>query len=239
MTEHVMIVQRADFFGGRWHNGFVPLDAEAGTELLSAFEAHARFEPRDTAEQQPAWKQLIPYCVVTRGRDVFYAQRLEGQGDPRLWRRISIGFGGHVGDEDAPPQGAVQRALHRELREELSMTGASGGRPMPRLVGLLNDERDDVGRVHAGLVYRLHVAADCRVEVREVHKLRGGFAPLAALRGHASGEAPRVAPREGLWEDRASIESWSAIVLRSGLWRTPEADREGSVSEDPRREDQE
>ena len=196
--ERVLVVDRSAHFGGDWPQGFVPLNPLAALELVRAFEASARFEPRARAESQPAWKQCIPYCVLGRGAEVFCVERHPTQGEGRLHGKLSIGIGGHVGPEDSPTDGALHRALARELAEELVIpsdwvTGA-------RLVGLLNDDEDAVGSVHTGLVFVLACPPAAPAPgIREISKMAGSFRPLAA-----SAEA---------WQDAARLESWSAALL--------------------------
>ncbi len=214
---HVLVARRADFFAGRWPRGFLPLADPAGSALLASLEAKSFFAPRPQAEANPSWKQLVPYCLVCRGPEVLCVQRLRAQGESRLWGLWSIGFGGHVEPADGPPAGAVERALRRELGEELLFPPTSGR--APRLLGALNDDDTEVGRVHVGLVYRLEVKADGGpVAVRETDRMRGRFARLATLqRLHRAGR-PRLAERSTLWQDPPRFESWSAILLEAAIW---------------------
>jgi predicted NUDIX family phosphoesterase len=65
----------------------------------------------------------------------------------------------------------VEAGLLREFHEEL----VADWQPIVRPVGLLNDDRTPVGRVHLGVVYETD--ADGRaVAVRETDKLSGAFA---------------------------------------------------------------
>jgi predicted NUDIX family phosphoesterase len=195
----VLVVDRAALFGGDWPQGFVALDAAAAADFCALLERQARFEPRALAERTPAWKQPIPYCAVRRGPDqLFCVERLPTHGETRLHGRLSIGIGGHVEPVDGSPDGILARATLRELHEELVVPM----RPAPRLVGLLNDDSDEVGSVHVGLVHLVELPAttpDDAVRVREISKLRGGFRGLAGP--------------ESLWHDSARLESWSALLL--------------------------
>ncbi len=202
-VERVLVVDRAAFFGGNWPQGFTPLDPVAAQDWAAAFEDAARFEPRPIAEETPAWKQPIPYCVVCRGeREVFCVQRLSGQGEARLHGKISIGIGGHVEPIDQLAPGILGRAASRELGEELFLDLDVRNLPPPRCVGILNDDSNAVGSVHVGLVHIVQVPADTpdtAVRVRETTKMRGGF------RG--------VAGADHLWHDAPLLESWSALLL--------------------------
>ncbi len=214
----VFVVDRRAFFGGDWPQGFIPIAPADGDAFLQRAFGAGRFEPRATAEEEPAWKQWIPYCVLRatvahddpRVHGVFVVRRTKGQGESRLHGAWSIGIGGHVDAEDRTTRKIAgseffQLALGRELREELVVHAAS---PSPRLIGLLNDDQTPVGAVHAGLVYVWDLvgsleAVRSRVAVRETTKMHGGFGSLVEF--------------QKLWQDPAKFESWSQFLIRAGI----------------------
>jgi predicted NUDIX family phosphoesterase len=201
--EQVFVVRRRDFFGGDWPQGFLPLAPAAGEDLLTRFLARGHFADRDAAEVDPGHKQLIPYCIVQHAGRVLCVERKPAQGERRLHGRLSIGIGGHVnpGESSAAGPGSLfLQALARELDEELTAVRYL----VPSFLGLCNDDRDEVGRVHAGLVYRALVPAGAiPPSVREISKMAGGFRSLADL--------------EPLWQDPTRLESWSRILIEAGL----------------------
>jgi predicted NUDIX family phosphoesterase len=154
---------------------------------LAAIRERASFRPRSEAEEDPSWKQVIPYLALRDGERLFLMRRTRAGGDARLFDRYSIGVGGHVnpGDRD------VVSALRREWREEL----AADFEPAFGPVGVLNDDDNPVGVVHLGLVY-IADAAGRQVSVRETHKLSGEFTTLAEV----------AAVRE-------QLETWSALLF--------------------------
>ena len=220
MVEQVFVVQRVDYFNGSWPQGFVALSEVDGRELVAAFERSGSFVDREKAEETPALKQLIPYCMVSRPGELFRVQRLRQASEGRLHGLYSIGLGGHVNPQDAVPggPGPVEAALRRELTEELQVPDF--GRWRPRLLGLLNDDSTDVGSVHVGLVYLLEVAADTEVGIREIDKMRGRFAPLGDL-----AQPGRVVEPESLWHHSRGFESWSTIMLEARPWNVPGASK--------------
>jgi predicted NUDIX family phosphoesterase len=140
------------------------------TPLLEAISAHGTYRRRGNAEDDPSWKQVIPYLALRDGGDIFLMRRTRAGGDVRLHDRYSIGVGGHVNPQD----GGVLGGLGREWAEEM----AANFEPDFQPVGLLNDDDNAVGAVHLGLVF----SADAKgrpVEVRETEKLEGNFVPLA------------------------------------------------------------
>ena len=198
--ERVFVVRRRDFFDGSWPQGFLRLEPDAAARMLTGFVTAGFFTDRAPAERDPSLKQLIPYCVVRRGEDVFCVRRTTRQGEGRLHGRRSIGLGGHINPIDAsvPNKEFFHAALHRELGEELVLPPGSARRA--RLVGLLNDDASDVGKVHCGLVFELALKAAESARIREIRHMEGGFRRLAA--------------GEGLWQDLAEFETWSSGLLR-------------------------
>lgn len=166
-----------------------------GTALqLAALEASVVWMPRDAAELDPSYKQLIPYVVVRRGDDWFATERLRGGTESRLHGRISLGVGGHV-EVPEPGRGAIECGLLREWTEEVDCSTE----PAFAFEGFVNDDSIEVGRVHVGLVYSVTLGDAAELRVRETEKLEGAFRPMEWL--------------EPRWE---RLETWSRFVA-SGL----------------------
>ncbi len=197
--EQVLTVARADHFGGDWPQGFEPLHGSAAASLLARLEASAAFTDRESAETDPSRKQLIPYCAVVCGDRVLCVQRLTTQGERRLHGRLSIGIGGHINPVDQLGPGIIARARDRELDEELHCPPEAI--ESTAFLGILNDDGDPVGAVHAGLVFlrRIRPGREEMVQVREISKMAGSFRGLAGS--------------SGLWQDLAKFESWSRLLV--------------------------
>ena len=155
--------------------------------FVAAVERSGRYEPRSLMEQDPEFKQIIPYLVLRDGPRYFLMQRTSAGGDGRLHGRYSIGVGGHLN----PGDGGVLAGLNREWAEELVADFV----PDFQLVALLNDDTTPVGAVHLGAVY-LADAGGRSIAIRETDKLTGAFAEATAV----------AAVRDRL-------ETWSAIVF--------------------------
>jgi predicted NUDIX family phosphoesterase len=167
--EQVLVVPRQRIMGPRAWRGIL----SRGTEpYLAAIAEAGRFEPRAAMERDPGFKQVIPYLVLRdRGR-YFLMRRTRAGGDERLHERFSIGVGGHLNPGDVDLAGGLVREWSEELAADFV--------PEFRLLGLLNDDETDVGRVHLGVVY-LAEAAGRPVAVRETDKLEGRFVTPADL----------------------------------------------------------
>ena len=183
-AERVLVVPR-DLVPdrGAWYG----LRTEGLAAFLDVVREHGRYEPRDTMERDPSFKQVIPY-IVLRDRDrYFLMRRTRAGGDARLHDRWSIGVGGHLNPGDAGLYGG----LRREWREELVADFEPAFEPL----ALLNDDTTDVGAVHLGVVF-VADAAGRPVEVRETHKLTGSFAAPAEVAAGVD-----------------HLETWSRIVF--------------------------
>jgi predicted NUDIX family phosphoesterase len=182
--EHVLgIPRRRITLDGDWRGVlYGPIEP-----YLERIATEGTFRPRAAVEDDPSWKQVIPYLVLRDRGSIFLMRRTRAGGDARLHERYSVGIGGHVNPQD----GDVIGGLRREWSEEL----VADFEPEFRLVGLLNDDSDPVGAVHVGIVYSAE--ADGRsVTVRETHKLEGAFvAPLDVTRVY----------------DR--LETWSSLLF--------------------------
>jgi predicted NUDIX family phosphoesterase len=189
MVERVLVLPRDHVPGGCHFTGVRLADELTMAELQAAVQAHGRFMDRPLAEEDPAFKQLIPYVMVRDGGRIYLMERTDAGGDARLHGKASIGVGGHLNpvDEGEDP---LADGLRREWSEEL----VADWEPQFRLVGLLNDDSNPVGSVHLGVVFEVE-AAGRQVEVRERDKLTGRFASEAELRA--------------AWD---RMETWSRLV---------------------------
>jgi predicted NUDIX family phosphoesterase len=156
------------------------------------------FKPRAQAENDPNFKQIIPYVVITDGRNVLHYVRGKKAGEQRLVAKGSIGIGGHINDEDETLFNtknfgiqAFQDAVKREVCEELMVEGSFDA----RAVGLINDDSTDVGRVHFGVVHVLFRTPD-KVKKNEQVITQVEFVPIDELK-----------------EKRSQMESWSQLCL--------------------------
>lgn len=151
------------------------------------------FIPRPEAEVDPSHKQIIPYVVLCRGDEVFATRRLKKGGEARLHGLISLGVGGHINPEaDGDGSDVLFRGMNREIDEEVYIT--KKGELIPR--GMINDDGNEVGRVHLGLFFTMEVSG--QVSVRETEKLEGFWIPKKDL--------------ASLMDE---METWSQLVVKA------------------------
>ena len=151
------------------------------------------FVPRSRAESDPSFKQIIPYVIlVHEGRVLHYVRGKKG-GEQRLTAKGSIGIGGHLNDADENLFSLDQRSylagVRREVEEELILQSGYQN----HIRALLNDDSNEVGRVHLGIVHVFELDG-AQVSKRESQITQVSF----------------LTPAE-LLDRREQLETWSQI----------------------------
>lgn len=194
--EQVLVVERKVFEQAGTFNG---LAFEVDRYLGKIFAPGVpRFIPRSRAEKDPSYKQLIPYVIMAcNGRYLSYV-RGKRAGEDRLVGLRSIGIGGHINPVDwtlfsANPYKTYLTAVEREVAEEVSVETTH----TDRVVALLNDESNEVGSVHLGIVHCWFLEA-----------------PKVAKREQMITQMAFQTPDE-LHQVRDTMETWSALCLDS------------------------
>ena len=153
------------------------------------------FTARAAAESDPSLKQIIPYVLFVHKGKVLHYVRGKKAGEQRLVAKGSIGIGGHMNDHDeglfALDRDAYNTGVQREIAEELRL----GSPYTNHTVALLNDDSNEVGRVHLGIVHIFQLETD------DVQKGEAMITELALL------DRPQLAAR------RETMETWSQICF--------------------------
>lgn len=190
--EQVLVVPRAAFEAvGAFHG--VRMNPQ---DYLTAFlkPGVARYMDRDEAEENPLFKQIIAYAIFRhKGRILAYARTPKG-GEVRLHNKMSLGIGGHINPVDGLTDSidTYLVGMEREIREEIRFSGTA----TQRLYAVINDDTNDVGSVHLGIVHLFELDTE---EVTPNEKA------LAELAFHSLDELA------GTLYDR--LETWSAICV--------------------------
>jgi predicted NUDIX family phosphoesterase len=191
--EMILVVRRANLEKlGIWQG--LNFEVERYLPVLLSRENNF-FMPRSAAETNPAYKQIIPYVLLVHGGKVLHYVRGKKSGEQRLVSKGSIGIGGHMNELDeglfALDEAAYLEGVRREVCEELKI----GSSFQNRVVALLNDDSNEVGQVHMGVVHVFELDEPI------VEKNEAMITNLAFL-----------TPEE-LRERRELLESWSQICL--------------------------
>ncbi len=187
----ILVVRTASL--APWIEGRYGLITGCGDEIMAHIESSHEFLPRPDMELDPGYRQIIPYVAVTRGGEVFATRRLNKGGEARLHGRLSLGVGGHIERWDDETRGGIlMRALEREVAEEIAVERVVSLTPL----GVINEEGDEVSRVHLGFLFRMEVEGE--VSVRETEKLEGMWLPIS-----------------GLGSRMDELEGWSRIAARA------------------------
>jgi predicted NUDIX family phosphoesterase len=129
--------------------------------------AHLETKPRSVAEHDYDTKQLVVYVLINHEQTFLTYQRTPKTTETRLKALYSIGIGGHVnvddqiqptlfGAHEAAWKDFVLKAVRREISEEVQIEGANAQEPT--LVCFVNDDSNDVGKVHFGVVFVVKLA---------------------------------------------------------------------------------
>ena len=198
--ERVLVVPTSRFHELGHFQGFSADIAKYLPALLEGDDL--AYRPRGKMEQDPSFKQLIPY-VLFRFKDphgavqLFQYTRGGGQGEKRLHAKRSVGIGGHISSDDAAKKttnhDVYREGMLRELTEEVIIETQY----RETCVGLINDDETPVGQVHLGVVHICDVT-NANVRPREEDILDAGFRPVHELLAEI---------------DRC--ETWSQIVLKA------------------------
>jgi len=189
-VEHVLVVPTLLFHELGHFQGYSTQTQKYLDTLLDP--QYVSYRPRHEVEQDPSFKQLIPYCIFRHQGKVFYYSRGKEQGESRLHSKRSVGIGGHISAEDQSSGSNVYRvAMQREIQEEVLLESAF----TEECVALINDDQTEVGRVHLGIVHIFDLEAP-KVLPREKSIIQTGF------------EDPAQLARE-----RDQFETWSQICF--------------------------
>ena len=195
--EQVLVLPTSEFHALGHFQGF---SSDIDRYLPALLESTSlSYRPRGEMEQDPSFKQLIPYVLFRyTGADgtprLFQYTRGGGQGEARLHAKRSVGIGGHISTEDSSAgtnHDVYREGMARELNEEVVIETTY----TEQRVGLINDDETPVGKVHLGVVHLFDVKSP-NVHPREEEILNACFLPI-----------------EEILAQLDQFESWSQIVV--------------------------
>jgi len=146
-SEQILVVKRNHLFPhGAW-SGLKTVDFD---HYLHIINHKKEFQPRILMEQDITYKQIIPYLIFNHGNNFFLMQRRSDASEKRLANKYTLGIGGHIRQEDTTSNSIFEWA-RREFHEEVDYDGNLS----IKSIGIINDDANDVGKVHIGFALLL------------------------------------------------------------------------------------
>lgn len=159
-------------------------------EIFNHIRENPMYKPREAMEENPAFRQIIPYVLVQNREKFVLMQRGVGQNEKRLHGNFYIGVGGHIdySDYEFCP---VEETVSKEMFEE---TGFNKPRNL-EFVGVILKDETPVDKVHLGMLY--HYVTDERLfNTPEMSLHNHQWASIGMLRKHYN-----------------LMEPWSKVVM--------------------------
>lgn len=149
-------------------------------DIMDKLLLHGVFRPRNILEEDPSYKQIIPYAVICYGNEVYMFRRLNKQTETRLHNKCSLGVGGHMNPYgDKIDIDYLHHELEREMHEEVKLGEGCEIVDM-KPVGFINDDLSEVGKVHLGVLYHITVSNN-HIEINETEKMTGEWVAISDL----------------------------------------------------------
>lgn len=163
------------------------------------------FKPRHEVENNPVFKQIIPYVLLRCGDLIFRYTRGKYLSEKRLEKKFSIGIGGHIRQEDenlfSIQTSIYDKTIEREVNEEVNIfTKYKNQR-----VGLINDDSNEVGKVHFGIVHIFDLEE-----------------PLVKKKETSITECKFIIPTQNLKRNFTKYETWSQLCIKELLLESRE-----------------
>jgi predicted NUDIX family phosphoesterase len=141
------------------------------SEVLKKIVQNGLFLRRSELEEDPSFKQIIPYAIISNKDSFYLFRRTSEQTEKRLHNKFSLGVGGHMNSDDSmvSKEQYLIDELKRELYEEVKLLNGCLIEDI-EFIGFINDDTIPVGSVHIGLLYNIHVS-NKEVYINETDKM--------------------------------------------------------------------
>lgn len=174
-------------------------------EVLKTIVQKGLFRKRIELEEDPAFKQIIPYAVISHkepehsgvqpNQYYYLFRRGSGQTEKRLQNLYSMGVGGHMNPviSAESEEHYIIDELKREFFEEVRLSDGCHIKDI-EFIGFINDDSIPVSRVHLGLLYDIRVS-NRDISVYETDKMTAAWID-----------------KSGLAEFYEGMETWTKII---------------------------
>ena len=181
--QKIIVVERDILFSdGNYFNGFKPhSDFDYEKIILKNLKTMRRGSteepidhPSGNAELDTSNKQPIGYMLIVNpsSKEVYAFQRAkkdEHYSDKRLQGKWSWGVGGHIEpfDLNNGSKNPLTESRIRELEEEIEIEG-----DVEKIVplGYINDDKDQVGKFHFGILYLVEINGTAKPKDKEMEQ---------------------------------------------------------------------
>ena len=142
--------------------GLIP----GNSDILKRIVQNGVFRKRKELEEDPSYKQIIPYAIISNSESFYLFKRTSKQTEKRLHNKLTLGVGGHMNPRDTtePKDQYLINELKREFFEEVKLLNGCLIEDI-EFIGFINDDSISVGSVHIGLLYNKIGRASCRERV--------------------------------------------------------------------------
>ena len=164
--EQVLVIKSDVLFAdGKWQG----LKTDNLDYYINLIKNNCEFKRRGDMENDPSFKQIIPYILFSFKNNFFAYKYLNGAGEKRLVDVYQLGVGGHINPIDEQTGDILEAGMMREWNEEVDFKGNILER---KLVGIVNSDAGSVEQVHLGLVYNF-VGDGSDISIKENDKMEG------------------------------------------------------------------
>ena len=129
------------------------------SDVLKRIVQNGLFRKRNELEEDPSFKQIIPYAIISYKESFYLFKRTSKQTEIRLHNKFSLGVGGHMNPSNSmeSKEQYLIDELKRELFEEVKLLNGCLIEDI-EFIGFINDDTISVGSVHIGLLYNIRVS---------------------------------------------------------------------------------
>jgi predicted NUDIX family phosphoesterase len=140
-------------------------------DVLNRIVQNGLFRKRSALEEDPSFKQIIPYAIISNKKSFYLFTRKSRQTEKRLHNKLHLGVGGHMNPRSSTEAGEqyLVNELKREFFEEVRLFNGCLIKEM-EFIGFINDDSIPVGKVHIGLLYIIHVS-NKHIVINETDKM--------------------------------------------------------------------
>ena len=166
------------------------------SDVLNMIVQNGLFRKRNELEEDPSFKQIIPYAIISCKESFYLFKRTSKQTEKRLHNQMTLGVGGHMNPDnfmDSKKQYLIDE-LKREFFEEVKLLNACLIEDI-EFIGFINDDTISVGRVHIGLLYHIQVS-NKSVYINETDKMTADWID-----------------KQNLAEFYEGVETWTKIIF--------------------------